>query len=56
MDVDALVPEVMTALEAVTFSREASFFEVIFEEDALQVVKAIDDTSPNLSRIGHFVE
>jgi hypothetical protein len=52
VDVDPWVPEVMTALEAVTFCREASFFE----GDALQVVKVIDDTSPNLSRIGHFVE
>lgn len=38
VDVDPLVAEVMAALEAVTFSREAGFFE----GDALQVVKAIE--------------
>lgn len=31
-------------------------FYVIFEGDALLVVKVITDTSPNFSRITHFVD
>jgi hypothetical protein len=48
--------EVMAAMEAVTFSREVGFFKAIFEGDSLQIVKAINANTPNLSKIGHFVE
>jgi hypothetical protein len=51
--VDLLMTEVMVALQAVIFSKEAGFLEAIFEGDALQVVKA---TTPNLSKISLFVE
>jgi hypothetical protein len=48
--------EVMAAMKVVTFSREVGFFEAIFEGDSLQIVKAINANTPNLSKIGHFVE
>jgi hypothetical protein len=54
--VDLLMAEVMAAMEAVTFSREVGFFETILEGDSLQIVKAINANTPNLSKIGHFVE
>jgi ribonuclease HI len=54
--VDPLMAEAMAAMEAVIFSREASFFYAIFEGDSLQIVKAINASSPNLSKIGHFIE
>lgn len=54
--VDPLMAEVMVALQAVIFSREAGFFEAIFEGDALQIVKAVKVTTPNLSKIGLFIE
>jgi len=54
--VDPLVAEVMTVLKAIIFCKEMRFFDVIFEGDALLVVKAIADTSSyNFSRIGHFL-
>jgi hypothetical protein len=46
----------MAALEAVAFSMEAGFFDVVFEVDALQIVQDVNSSSPNLSRMGHFVE
>jgi hypothetical protein len=53
----SLVAEVMAVLETFTFCKEGGFFDVIFEGDALLVVKAIADTSSyNFSRIGHFVD
>jgi hypothetical protein len=54
--VDPLMAEAMAAMEAVIFSRETSFFYAIFEGDSLQVVKVINASSPNLSKIGHFIE
>lgn len=48
--------EIMVALQAIIFSKEANFLEAIFEGDALQVVKAVKATTPNLSKIGLFVE
>jgi len=54
--VDPLMAEVMAAMKVVTFSREVGFFEAIFEGDSLQIVKAINANTPNLSKIGHFVE
>jgi hypothetical protein len=53
--VDLLMAEVMAAMEAVTFSREAGFFKPFFK-GILQVVKAVNANTPNLSKIGHFVE
>jgi hypothetical protein len=54
--VDPLMVEAMAAMKVVIFSREAGFFYAIFEGDSLQFVKAINAGSPNLSKIGHFIE
>ncbi len=40
--VDPKVAEVMAALHAILFSREVGFFDVVFEGDALQVVRDIN--------------
>jgi hypothetical protein len=54
--VDPKVAEVMAALHAILFSREVGFFDVVFEGDALQVVRDINSAPPYSSRIGHFIE
>jgi len=38
------------------FSKEAGFWEVIFEGDAAQVVKEIKSDPPFLSKVRHFIE
>jgi ribonuclease HI len=49
--------EVMAAFHAIQFSREAGFFEVIFEGDAAQVVNEVNmQNSPNFTIAGHFIE
>jgi len=49
--------EVMAAFHAIQFSREAGFFEVIFEGDAVQVVNEVNmQDSPNFTIAGHFIE
>jgi hypothetical protein len=50
------VAEAMAALEAVLFSKAASFFEVILEGDAKQVVDDVNYVTLNLNTAGHFVE
>jgi hypothetical protein len=54
--VDLLMAEVMAVLQAIIFSKEADFLEAIFEGDALQIVKAVKATTPNMSKIGLFVK
>jgi regulatory protein YycH of two-component signal transduction system YycFG len=41
---------------AVKFSKEAGFFEVLFERDAAQVDADINMVSSNLSKTGHLTE
>jgi len=53
---DPSTAEVMAALCAMQFCKEAGFFEVIFEGDAARVIKEINSTPPFLSKIGHFIE
>jgi hypothetical protein len=54
--VDPKMAEVMSTLHAVTFGKEASFFDAFFEGDALQVVQEINAAPPHFNCIGHFVE
>ncbi|XP_062166249.1 uncharacterized protein LOC133872693 [Alnus glutinosa] len=56
MKVDPKTTEVMTALFAMHFSKEMGFLDVIFEGDAVQVVKEINSVPPYVSRVGHFLE
>jgi len=46
----------MAALEVVLFSNATSFFEVILEGDAKQVIHDVNSITPNLNAAGHFVE
>jgi len=45
----------MAATHVVIFSKEVGFFDVIFEGDALQVVREIQSASPHACSFGHFV-
>jgi hypothetical protein len=56
MLVDPKVAKAMAALHAILFSKDIGFFDVIFEGDALQVVREINSDPPYASHIGHFVE
>jgi len=53
---DPKTAEIMAALQAMQFSKDASFWEVIFEGDATQVVKEILSDPPLFSKAGHFIE
>ncbi|XP_062167103.1 uncharacterized protein LOC133873412 [Alnus glutinosa] len=48
--------EILVALQAVQFSKDAGFMEVIFEGDAAQVVKEIQTEHHFFSWIGHLLE
>jgi ribonuclease HI len=54
--VDAKIAEAMAAIYAVLFCKEVGFLDVIFEGDALQVVREMNSKPPYASRIGHYVE
>jgi ribonuclease HI len=53
---DPTLAEVMAALLAIQFSKEAGFIDVICEGDAAKVINEINTGPPYLSRIGHFLE
>jgi len=53
---DPKTAEFMAALQAVQFSKEVSFWDVIFEGDAAQVVKEITTHSSRFAKVGHFIE
>jgi hypothetical protein len=55
INADPTVAESLAAIYAMIFCKEVGFFDVIFEGDALQVVKEIQSTPPYTSRFGHFV-
>jgi hypothetical protein len=54
--VDPKMAETMAALQAIIFSKEAGFMEVIFEGDAAQGAKEIMTRQPSLAKNGHFIE
>jgi ribonuclease HI len=47
---DPKTAEIMAALQAMQFSKEVGFWEVIFKGDAAQVVKEIKSDPPLLSK------
>ncbi|XP_059441827.1 uncharacterized protein LOC132174149 [Corylus avellana] len=53
---DPITAESMAALHAVLFSKEMSFGNVLFEGDAMQVIKMIDSKGPCFSSYGQFIE
>jgi ribonuclease HI len=53
---DAYNAELMAAFQAVIFCNQASFLNVIFEGDALKVIKDVNSPPPYLSRSGHLLE
>jgi hypothetical protein len=50
------VAEAMAALEVVLFSKTTSFFKVILEGNAKQLIHDVNSITPNLNAAGHFVE
>jgi ribonuclease HI len=48
--------EALATLHAVIFAKELGFSNVIFEGDALIVVKAVNSKEPCESNYGHLVE
>jgi ribonuclease HI len=50
------VTEVMAALEAILFCKNAGFFTVLLEGDAKQMVNEVNNSFLNLSTAGHFIE
>jgi ribonuclease HI len=53
---DPALAEAMAALHAVIFAKEMGFSQVLFEGDALTIVKAINSKGSCESIYGHFVE
>jgi hypothetical protein len=53
---DAPVAEAMAAANAVLFCKELGFSNVLFEGDALQVIKAIEVEDPCLRNYGHIID
>ena len=53
---DPNIAEALAALHAVNFAKEMGFTQVLFEGDALTIVKAINSTTSCDSMYGHFVE
>jgi hypothetical protein len=49
------VAEAMAAPEAILFSKESGFFEVILEGEAMQVVNEVNSAAPTLSSAGRPV-
>lgn len=54
--VDPIGAEAIAALTAVLFSMEVGFFEVIFEGDALQIVKEVNSDILFIHNFVHFIE
>jgi hypothetical protein len=54
--IDPRTAEMLAPTYAVSFSKKVSFFEVIFEGDALNVIKEVNSNPPFLSIVGHLVE
>jgi ribonuclease HI len=56
MFIDAHPAELMAASYAVSFCLEAGFFHVIFEGDALNVIREVNSNPPYSSKDDHFIE
>ena len=54
--VDSIMAEALAALHAVIFAKKLGFSNVIFEGDALTIVKAVNSMEPCESNYGHLVE
>jgi hypothetical protein len=48
--------EAMASYYAACFSRDFGAQKLVLEGDAMKVVKALQSSSPNLSRYGHVIE
>jgi hypothetical protein len=55
IQVDASVAEAMAATNAV-FCKEMGFSNILFEGNALQVIKAIEEEDPCLRNYGHIID
>lgn len=53
---DPHTAEAMATSWAVSFSKDVGFFNVVFEGDALRVIREANSEPPLFSRSGHFIE
>jgi hypothetical protein len=53
---DVAGTEVMATANAIIFCKEMGYNNVIFEGDALQVIKAIETEGPCMSSYGHLID
>jgi hypothetical protein len=53
---DATTAEALAAIHAIMFCKELGYANLIFEGDALQIIKAIGEEGPCLSSFGHLIE
>jgi predicted sugar kinase len=53
---DSTTAEALAAIQAVLFRKERNYQHIIFEENVMQIVQAINDPSPRQSSYGHIVE
>jgi ribonuclease HI len=54
--IDATMAEALAAANAIIFCKELGYTNVIFEGDAIQVIKAIEMDGPCMSNCGHMIE
>jgi hypothetical protein len=54
--IDATTAEALAAVHAIMFCKELGYANLIFEGDALQIIKAIGEEGPCLSSFGHLIE
>jgi hypothetical protein len=48
--------EAIAATKAISFAASICLFDVILEGDSLNLMRALKDVNPNLSRIGHLID
>jgi hypothetical protein len=53
---DATTAEALAAVHAIMFCKDLGYANVIFEGDALQIIKAIGEEGPCLSSFGHLID
>jgi len=54
--VELVVTEALATFHAVELCQEMSFFDLILEGKALQIINAVKTTSTNWSTFGHIVD
>jgi ribonuclease HI len=56
IQINAPTAEALATIYAINFCRELGHTNIIFEGDALQVIKAIESEGPYLTSYGHLID